>query len=324
MEVSALAAEQGGAVSRPQLLAIGVTQAQIEAALLARRWRRVLSGVYVTFTGPLPDLTRIWCAVLHGGRGAVASHGTALWLHDRTNLLLPSTISVSIPHERQVSGRPGLVVHRRRDLARVTAAAGSPPRVRLEVAVLDVADQAAAEEAALDPVLRAIQRRLTTADRLRLELSSRGRHRWRGLLGEMFTEVDDGVTTPLERRYVRDVERAHGLPVAERNRTEPTRRGNRYRDNRYVDFGLLVELDGLEAHPPEERHLDRARDNATAVTGQGTLRYGWRDVTAWRCATAEQVGTALQVRGWRGAPRRCGPACRITGERVDPYRLGPV
>ena len=37
-------------------------------------------GVYLTHTGPISPLARVWAAVLYGGNGAVASRSTALWL----------------------------------------------------------------------------------------------------------------------------------------------------------------------------------------------------------------------------------------------------
>lgn len=317
----AVAQEQAGALSMRQALALGLTRSQVAAAVTAGRWRRALPGVFVVFTGPMPSLTRVWCAQLFCGPGAVAAGRTALWLLDGAGRdePLPHPIELYVPHGRRVRAPRGVVVRRRRDLDRSTASAGTPRRTRLEATVLDLADRAGSEEGAVDVVLRVIQRRLTTARRLRAELAARARHRRRGLLTDMLAEVDDGVTTPLELRYARDVERAHGLPAAQRNRPEGRSGRRRYRNNRYLDFGLLVELDGEEAHPPEEAYLDRRRDNAVVVVEQGTLRYGWRDVTGRRCLTADEVGAALAHRGWTGRPTPCGPDCRL---RVSRARTG--
>jgi hypothetical protein len=45
-------------------------------------------------------------------------------------------------------------------------------------------------------------------------MAARKRMRWRGWLTDALDDVADGVVFPLELRYVRDVERAHGLPAA--------------------------------------------------------------------------------------------------------------
>jgi hypothetical protein len=119
------------------------------------------------------------------------------------------------------------------------------------------------------------------------------------------------VHSPLEYRYHRDMERAHGLP-------EPDRQGQAhqdgawiFRDIHYRSYRTAVELDGKASHPDEQRWQDKRRDNAAIADGIVTLRYGWADVTERPCQTARQIATVLAGRGWRGTLRRCGPACRI-------------
>ena len=103
---------------------------------------------------------------------------------------------------------------------------------------------------AVDVVLRATQRRSTTAERLRRAIGQRQRQRWRGLLLEILAEVEIGVASPLELRYRRDVEQRHRLPPGICNEPERRGRGGRwYRDVRYRDWHVVVELDGREAHP---------------------------------------------------------------------------
>ena len=58
----------------------------------------------------------------------------------------------------------------------------------------------------------ACQQRRTTAARLAATLTSMSRLRHRALLLEILGEVASGAYSVLERRYLRDVERAHGLP----------------------------------------------------------------------------------------------------------------
>lgn len=160
-------------------------------------------------------------------------------------------------------------------------------------------------------VLRACQQRRTTAARLAAAAQARTRLRWRSLLFELVQDVGDGVTSPLERRYVGDVERAHGLPRGLCNRLEVCRGRRRYRDVRYRRWRLVVELDGRAAHPEDERELDDLRDNELTARGERTLRYGWRSVTMWSCLTAGQVAGVLHQAGWSARPVRCGPRCTV-------------
>lgn len=143
-------------------------------------------------------------------------------------------------------------------------------------------------------------------------MQSRSKIRWRTELTLALADVAEGVQSPLEYRYVRNVERAHGLPVAKRQ-VLIVRGGNRqYLDNLYQDWGLGVELDGQAFHPAEDRWQDIGRDNALAADGIVILRYGWPDVSDRPCQVAIQVGGAAGSRGWPGALRRCGPACPVS------------
>ena len=140
------------------------------------RWRRVLPGVYATFTGPISAHGRVWAALLYAGRDAAASHGTALWLWGLTDEA-PAVIDVVVPESRRVLPQPGVRIHRRSALDRTDAQpmihpAARPPRVRLEQALLDACDATSAA-GAIDLVLRATQRRLTTADLLRVTIAQR-------------------------------------------------------------------------------------------------------------------------------------------------------
>jgi len=76
-------------------------------------------------------------------------------------------------------------------------------------------------------------------------------------------------------RYHRDVERAHGLPESRRQVpfTGPGGRQGR-RDRTYEKYAVVIELGGRLAHPAEGQWKDKARDNAAAVAGLQSLRYG--------------------------------------------------
>lgn len=310
-----IAESQSGMISRSQLLQVGLTAAQAKADVTNGRWQRVHPGVYATFTGSVDPLGQVWAAVLYAGRGAAASHGTALWL-GRLLDQPPTVVDVVVPGSRRVLPQPGLRVHRRReldgsDVRNLINPSAMPPRLRVEEGVLDGCDSASASRA-VDLVLRATQRQLTSADRLRFSLQRRPRHRWRALLLDVLSDVDDGVASPLERRYRRDVEHGHRLPTGARNKGEPRPGGGRwYRDVRYRPWHVVVELDGRAAHPADGAFRDMRRDNFAALAGDTTLRYGWHDVVGDPCGVAAQVGAVLKLGGWTGSPQPCGAGCSI-------------
>ena len=310
---SSIADSQDGIVSRRQLLALGLSSGTIRTQIDSQRWRVLLPGIYATFTGPVSAHARIWSAVLYAGTGAAASHRTALWLGGLFDESV-DPVHVSIPASRRVIRQPGIRVHLSHALdsdLSILHPSATPPRIRLESALLDQCEHECADQTT-HLVLSAIQRRLTTAARIRAVIQSRTRHRWRALISEMLDEAREGVASPLELRFRRNVELRHRLPAGLRNRAEhaPTG-GNWYRDVRYPRWRVIVELDGRAAHPADRAFRDLRRDNVAAVAGDSVLRYGWRDVVGDPCKVALQVSAVLTLRGWTGELRRCGATCSV-------------
>ncbi len=186
---AAVAELQAGIISRRQLMELGLSRMQAKAYINNGRWQRMLPGVYATFTGPVGTFRRVWAAILYAGPGAAASHGTALWLWKVIDDP-PTVIDVIVPELRKVLRQRGLRVHRRRALNQGLAdllihhPSEQPPRLRVEEAMLDHCDSATAL-AAVDLVLRATQRRCTTAERFSRAIGKRRRQRWRSLLLEI-------------------------------------------------------------------------------------------------------------------------------------------
>jgi hypothetical protein len=308
---------QAGVVSRQQALDAGFTEKAIECRLRSGAWRCLHRSVYATFTGDLSRDARLWAAVLRVGTGAVLSHETAAEIQHLTDK--PSQrIHISVPEEQNPGRRTnirGVVIHRSRGLVAEWQPPWHLPRTTVEDTVLDLIAAARSFDDAYGWISAAAGRRLTTSELLGKALASRSRMRWRGWVTAALQDAADGVHSPLERRYVHGVERAHGLPPARRQARRRHGSGNRYLDNLYEPFGLCVELDGNAAHPAEGRWRDTHRDNANLVQGARTLRYGWPDVTEYRCRTAAEVAEVLRRQGWTGTLRRCGPACTAAGPR---------
>jgi hypothetical protein len=314
-ELFELAQHQGGAISRDQILLSGLSRGIIGSRLKRGSWQRVHPGAYAAFSGEVSREAALWAAVLYAGRGAVLSHQTAaeVWkLADTPS----SLIHLTVPSDRRVSKRPGLVVHLS---ARALAAAHpsqTPPRTRVEETVIDLWESARTLDNAVGWVTRAIGRRLTTQDKLRHAMEARKRLRWRSQLAELLSPDSAGIHSVLEYRYVRDVERPHLFPAGRRQAA--ARRSGRaeYRDTLYEEYQTVVELDGRVAHPGDSRWTDIHRDNAAVTAGLSTLRYGWRDVTITPCAIAAEIAGALAKRGYGGA-RPCSPTCPVGRQSAD-------
>lgn len=300
----------------------GLSRNTVHAWVLAGRWQRIHRGVYATFSGELSRRAELWATVLYSGPGAMLSHRTAAELAGLTDTASES-IHVTLPVDRRVAPAAGIVVHRSGRASEMLHPARLPPQTRVEETVLDLVDQAGSLDDVVGWVTRALGRRLTTQDRLRVALAQRARLRWRRELTELLSPDLAGLMSVLERRYQRDVERRHGLPAGARQ--VRARRGGRteYRDVLYEDYATCVELDGCLAHPGEQHWRDIRRDNAVAADGGVTLRYGWLDVTAWSCQTAAEVDRALRSRGFAGG-RPCSSTCPVAANNQVRLQRSPV
>jgi hypothetical protein len=253
---------------------------------------------------------QLWAAVLYAGKGAQLSHETAAELNGLTERR-SSLVHISIPVGRRVRPVKGVVIHRSSHIdAGARFPRGVPPHTLVEETIIDLVNAAETLDDVIAWVTGAFGRRLTAEGPLRRTLSARGKLRWRGQFDEIVTAAAGGAHSLLEFRYDRDVERAHGLPSARRQVpfTKPDG-GRGFRDRYYADYGLVVELDGKQAHPEHQRGRDRRRDNDAIADGGSTLRYDWDEVTRHACATAAQVAESLRKRGWRGTLRPCSPHC---------------
>lgn len=296
-------ATQLGLVTRGQCLDLDATPAFIEWRLSSRRWVGVHRGVFQTEPGRDDWLTQAGAAVLAAGDGAVVSHETAA----RTYGLLTTSnaaTTVSIPARRRIATPVGVRLVRRQELddSHIDDHVW-PPRTRIDDTVLDLADERDAD-GAVALAARACQLGITWDEGLLKALARRKRHRWSDLLRSALSDVGSGAESTFEVRFVRDVERAHGLPTGRRQ--QPSAGGQRHHDCGYKAHRVLIELDGRLVHAdPRQRQQDGARDLDALLEDWVTVRASWPDVVVTPCAYAARLARLFTSRGWRGAPTAC-------------------
>ena len=323
MDVHAIAellALQDGVISRRQVLEHGGDDNDIERLVRQRRWARAFSGVYVHHTGPLTDLQREWAAVLFAapaaltGWSALGRHGVRTG-SDRSEPR--SVVELAVDHRRVVVAPPGVRVVRMRDFEARAQVHLSPPRIRLEHVVLDIA--ASLDELGAVAVLAdACGSRRTTARRLLRTLDERPRLRHRSLLRRILADVASGTHSVLEWMYLSRVERPHGLPRGRRQRAVRAGARSVYRDVEYRDSRTVVELDGRLGHElARDRWSDLTRDIEAAADSAITVRLGWQQVLD-PCRAALGVARILAARGWTGTPIPCRATCQASDREGFP------
>ena len=288
-----LAELQAWTLSRAQVLEHGLTD-RVISRLLRTQWWAIAPGVYSL--RPEPGwLGWCWAGLLVGGPGSSLGLAAAAHLH-RLIRSPPDRILVWLPEGRQVRSRDPWVFRRG---ARTPV--GSPPRTGVVRTILDLA-AVQPTDALVGVLAEAVGRRGVRPEEVRAGLTALPRHTRRRLLTDLLADVDGGIRSPLERRYLQLVERAHGLPTAERQSSP----GGRFEvDAWYAAFRTVVELDGRTYHEGAARFRDFARDNRHVEAGLVTVRLGWGDVVDRPCAVARQVAKVLVRHGWSGTPHGC-------------------
>lgn len=283
--VAELLREQRGVVARRQLVGVGVTDPTLRRWLRGRHLVPVVRGVYVAHTGRLTGWQRAWVGVLMAWPAVLAGR-TAIQAGLRREPT--GVIELAVEPGRKVVAPAGFSVVRRTGLGRRASWNLSPPRLRIEDAALDVAAALGESYVAVETLAEVCRERATTPDRLLDALQARGKIAHRRFLRDALYDVRDGATSVLERGYL-ELERAHALPGASRQKRERLDGVLTICDADYAAYGVVIELD----------------DSVT-------LRLGWRQVIDDGCTTAAHVARLLAARGWQGAPKPCSPTCTLT------------
>ena len=173
-------AVQGNAIARRQSTSSGIDPRTMRSRVSTGRWQRLQRGVYAAFSGEPGRETVLWAALLCAGPGAALSHQTAAERHGLMDG--PSSlITITVPASRHPAQAkiPGVVIHRSDAVLRTRHPTMLPPCTRAEDTVLDLIQTARTFDDAYAWICRAIGRRRTTADRIRLALDARKKMRWR-------------------------------------------------------------------------------------------------------------------------------------------------
>jgi very-short-patch-repair endonuclease len=292
--IAALAGRQHGVVTRAQLRALGLSDDAVDKRAERGRLHRLHRGVYAVGHTVLGARGRWMAAVLAAGPGAVLSHAAAGALWE----LRPSAAArtdVTVPGSGGRRKRPGLRIHRARDVSGQTTTHHGIPVTTPARTILDLA--ATLERRRLEILLdRAENARLTDVASLDALARAHTGHRGASRLREALNTHTPGTTitrSELEERFLA-LCRDAGLS---------TPRVNHHVAGLEVDFlfeaaRLVVETDGYRHHRTRDQfERDRDRDAALTRAGYRTLRFTHRQLTT----APRDVAATLEAAAYRGA-----------------------
>jgi very-short-patch-repair endonuclease len=272
----AIARAQSGVVSRPQLVASGMSPATASRLCDRGLLDRVAHGVYLVGGAPLTYRARLWVAVL--ATNGVLGFATAaeLWglSDDRSECA-----HVIVPHARRVVAPPGTTVSR---VGVPSGQLGHRDGLPVTSRTWTVLDQLGALPAAEAGRLadRALQRRWITGRDLERRLENFPGRPGNTQLRRLSSMVRDGAAAESERHLHRLLRRA-GIGGWQPNYAV-------WVDGELVAVvdvalpaaGIAIEVDGMAYHVDVDRfRRDRSRQNDLVALGWTVLRFTWADLT---------------------------------------------
>ncbi|MBS2939278.1 hypothetical protein KDN32_16165 [Nocardioides sp. J2M5] len=294
--VAALAAKQGGVVSRAQAYAAGMTRGEVRAQLRARRWQRVWSRALCLHTGPVSELGRHWAAVFEGGDRAMLDGESSLVASGLTGY--DTTVHrVSVPRGVKPLRGAGLDVRRTRRWSADDRAPSGVPRTRVPVAAVRAAMWACTDRQAALLLTMPVQQGLTTADHLGCALLAVRRDRRRGLMHDVVNDLLGGVRSLGEFDVARECRR-RGLPEPDRQVVRRGRGGRYYLDVCWDAFHLVVEIDGIHHSWATSVVPDALRQNEVVLRDARVLRLPLLGLRVAADDFFDQVERGLRAGGW--------------------------
>ncbi|MGN9811519.1 DUF559 domain-containing protein [Micromonospora sp. BQ11] len=284
---------QGGLVTRRTACQV-VPEWTLEQACSSGRLLRVLPEVFVdprllevrpASIDGVPLIGRLAPEVAHraalawaDGR-AVLSHVTALHVWGLLTPAADAPLHLSAPVASGIRSRPGVRVHRYHDLLLeppcVVERRGLPV-TRLERTLVDSWPLLASADRRA-PVIRAVNDRLTTAERLGAALTLAPRLTGRAELRTLLTRLAEGCRSPLEIWGHERVFTGPDMPAFRRQAAVRVGRRTMYLDLFAERERVDIELDGATTHgDPRQREIDLRRDALLASVGILTVRFAHR------------------------------------------------
>lgn len=296
-EIARIATRQHGVVGRRQLLELGVGGCAIDHRLAVGRLRWIHAGVYGVGHEALAFEGRVLAAVMCASPGAAASHMSAAALD---GLCEPGAGPIHVTATAARKARPGLVLHRGLLRDNEVRNVKGIPTTTIDRTLLDLGSLVST--ARLRRLVKVAEfQRLTTFASLAAILERYPRRQGRVPLARLVAESLNGMRrtrSELEDRFL-GLCRRRELPLPETNVELETASGRVEVDCVWPGRGVIVELDGLQAHGGLTAFEDdRARDRALVAAGWTVIRVTWAHLHRDGAILAADIRAALERGGF--------------------------
>lgn len=293
------AAMQGGVLSRPQLYALGVTRSEVRGQVRAHRWQLVGDQSVCLHNGEISDVGHQWAAVFQGGPRACLDGASALVAGGLERFEVRRH-RVSVPRGARVRRSKRYDIRQTRRWAAADLAPSGVARTRPDVAGVRAALWAESDRQAVYLLTLVVQQGLTTAELLGRQALRIKRDRRRRLVHETVLDLLDGARSLGELDVVRELRR-RGLPAPTQQVLRKGRDGRYYLDLYWEEFGLVLEIDGIQHSWVSSIVGDALRQNALVIDGDRVLRMPLLGLRLEPDAFFEQVEAGLALGGWQRA-----------------------
>jgi very-short-patch-repair endonuclease len=297
--VTALAADQGGVVSRRQVYAGGLTRGEVRHEVRVGRWQLVGDQSVCLHNSEMSQLGHFWAAVFQGGPRACLDGEAALVASGLQRYTI-ERIRVSVPRGARIRRSRVYDIRQTRRWSAEDRAVGGIARVRVPTAAVRAALWARTDKQAAYLLTLTVQQGLARPEQLGVEMLRIRRDKRRVFLHAIVNDLLDGARS-LGELDVAEECRRRGLPAPVRQVLRKDGRGRYYLDLYWPEHHLVVEIDGIHHTWAENVVGDALRQNSLALSGDTVLRLPLLGLRLTPDDFFAQIGTALGVPGHAAA-----------------------
>jgi very-short-patch-repair endonuclease len=289
-----VAVRQDHVVGRRQVYALGMSRAETRAEVGGGRWTRL--GTQCLQVGPATPRSDWWRALFEVGPSAVLDGVTALQAAG-LRTLNSDLIHVAVPKSVTPHRARGVRVHETRRYRAEDVLRDDIPRMKPATASVHAALWAPTNNAAALFVVAPVQQRLVRVEELAEAIELIRRHARRALLRGLLRDVTDGIGSLGEREFAR-LCRRRGLPEPTRQVLRRTPNGRVYFDVWWEQYGVVVEIDGVQHLDAANLVADALKQNEASLEGATVLRVPNFALRADPDPFLDQLEAALIAGGW--------------------------